>query len=278
MPVFVRQPLLKPEVEEQLKHDLEMYWDAGLNGLAIAEKLGFGIRGPYEKLKPCYVYFYRRKFELLPRRSPPRPVGESRYKNSPKELKMLSFNEFERTLNHKLAARNFHDKRQRTFLILHYWTPLRKSEIYERTIDNFEIQPSALIIHLLRKKKAHKRTVKDEPIKIPRAFPLMDEVVEYLQKGQWGGPHNPTNRPWRISHWTAWKYVNSIFEGYYGHFFRFEFITNGLEDPLTSFDELVAKTGLHIVTIQKYVAEGMRHQDTFDSRMLERIEKENKRA
>lgn len=275
MSSFIRQPLLKPEVEEQLKCELSDLWGAGFNGAYIVDKLGFGVPGSkYEKLRPCYLYFYRAKFGLPKRREGACRKGESRYKVSPKELKMLSFSEFEDKLNERAPANTFHNRRKRTYLILHFWTPLRKSEIYDRVIGDFEVHPEYLIIHLLRKKKKHKRTVRDEPIKIPRAFPLMDEVVSYLQHDSWGGSHNRAGRPWRISHTTAWNYVNSVFENYYSHFFRFEYITKGLEDPATSVAELVSKTGLHFVTINKYIADSIRHQDTFDKRLLERVRAE----
>jgi len=68
------------------------------------------------------------------------------------------------------------------FNILHYWIPLRKSEIYERVIYDFEIKSDLLTIYLSRKKKKCARNVTDEPINVPLAFPKMDEVVEWLQK------------------------------------------------------------------------------------------------
>lgn len=272
---FARQPLLKPEVETQLKKDMSKLWSQGISGRVIATQLNFGKSGTlYEKVKPEYIYFYRQKFNLPLRQKPPFAKGESRYKNSPKKLRMLSFKEFKEKLDKYAPGKTFYEKRQRTFLILHFWGPLRVSELFERSGDDLEVQPDFVTIHLLRKKKKYKRTVDDEPLKIPRAFPLMEEVVDWLQGKQWGGPHNPRNRPWRISYQTAWRYVNEVFEGYYSHFFRFEFITQGLEDPLTNVVELVAMTGLNFITIQKYIAAGTRHQDTFNTRKLERLKSE----
>ncbi len=200
---------------------------------------------------------------------------------------MLSFTEFEKRLDEKCPKRPS-NQRQRTYLILHFWSPLRKSEIFDRKFSDFQISEDALTIHLQRKKKKYAKASDEEPLKIPLAFPLMEEVVAYLQKKKREpDPKNPDkiwvteknywakdDRPWKISPQTAWTFVNSVFKGYFPHAFRFRYITSGLEDPLTSFDELVAKTGLHIITIQRYIKAGFRHQDTFDQRMLARVKAE----
>ena len=67
---------------------------------------------------------------------------------------------------------------------------MRESEIFERVQNmpiedgkirnDFEILPDKLTIHLLRKKKKYHKEP-DEPISIPRVFPLVEEVVEFLQ-------------------------------------------------------------------------------------------------
>jgi len=123
----------------------------------------------------------------------------------------MSPTEFIQTLNRKITPNSFHNRRKRAYLILHYWTPLRKSEIYEREIEDFEIdrENRVLIIDLFRKKK--KREEK-EPIEVPLDFPLMDEVVAWLENREWDG------RPFNISHQTAWLWVKDTFKTYYPHF------------------------------------------------------------
>jgi hypothetical protein len=64
---FGQDPLLTEEAEEKLKSELGKLWDEGLKGPEIAEKLGFGKPGPYEKLKLDHIYFYRIHFGLEPR-------------------------------------------------------------------------------------------------------------------------------------------------------------------------------------------------------------------
>lgn len=64
---FGQDPLLTEEAEEKLKSELTELWEKGLKGPEIAEKLGFGKPGPYEKLKLDHIYFYRTHFGLKPR-------------------------------------------------------------------------------------------------------------------------------------------------------------------------------------------------------------------
>lgn len=68
-------------------------------------------------------------------------------------------------------SKNFYVRRKRAYLILHYWTPLRKSEIYDRTINDFETKKGELVIHLRRKKKKYKHIDDEEPLEVPLAFP-----------------------------------------------------------------------------------------------------------
>jgi hypothetical protein len=94
-PDYVRQPLLTPEVEDQLKTEMAPLWDSGLYGRQIVELLEFGEPlTKYSKVKPNYVYFYRRKFDL-PIRQLPRfsrdtetypDLPRHRYKHTPKNL------------------------------------------------------------------------------------------------------------------------------------------------------------------------------------------------
>jgi hypothetical protein len=266
---FVRSPVLKPALRKKLKEKLTPLWQRpDMTAPMIAKELKFGLSGTdFQKLKMYHVYFYRAKFGLPPRRE--RIKGFSRYKNKQEEL--MSYETFCEVLDKKLDRKTFHHRRQRSYLILHYWTPLRKSEIYERVISDFEIKSDLLTIHLLRKKKKYSRNVTDEPINVPLAFPKMDEVIEWLQKKEWKKNNNPLNRPWNISHQTAWRYVNQIFPGYYPHFFRFNYITEEANDPETSLAELRAKTGLHIVTLNSYLMKSERLQEAIDRRRLKRI-------
>jgi len=256
---FVRQPLLEKEVEEQLKDELSELWLAGKKGREIAQELNFSeptiqvngkeVKNPYAKVRPEYVYYYRQKFakespELFPiRRKPSFAQGEQRYKVAPEELDIIEPEEFIETLNEKLPYDSFYARRARSFLIVLFYTPLRSSEVYERTISDFKITKSKIIINLLRKKKNHKPTDKKEPAEIDRVLPLVDELVEYLQAKEWKkeikkkgkvvkdeetGEVLLNQRPWKISHDTARDYVRQLYPDGYCHWFRFNWITKRL--------------------------------------------------
>ena len=74
---FKRQPLLEPEVEEQLKEEFLPLWLSGVLGKDISEKLEFGVKdSPYAKVKPHYVYFYRLKWQKLHLKKPKKSLKE----------------------------------------------------------------------------------------------------------------------------------------------------------------------------------------------------------
>lgn len=267
--------MLKPEIEAQLEKDMLKWWRGGYLAKDIADKLDFGKPGVYEKLKTFHVYFYRSKFGFPRRQRPPRGKGQSRYKHKPKELGVMSPDVFVEMLNAKVPKNpSFHRCRKRTYLILHYWTPLRKSEIYERVIDDFEITNSKLIIHLLRKKKDHKPSDDDEPVSVPLAFPLMGEVIEWLEGRLWNTKSNKNHIPWRIGKDTARNYVKEVFEDYYPHFFRFNWVSDATSDPETSIRELVAKTHLTLPALMKYIVTDEKSEAAIDQRKLQRLQKQ----
>ena len=261
MSVIHRQPVLTAEQQEKLEARLTPLWKEGLTAPEIAEELAFGIAGSeWEKLKAYHVYFYRSKFGLEPRRV--RESGIPRYKEKHEEVMKPS--EFIDTLNSKPDRSLSRHRRRRAYLILHYWTPLRKSEIYERNIEDFTIDKKkrVLKIDLFRKKK---RATEKEPINVPLDFPLMNEVVEWLESKDWQG------RPFNISATTALNWVKDTFATYYPHFFRFNFITDGFDDADTTITEMRQKTGLSVATLDKYLTRSARAEERMDRRRLDKL-------
>ena len=208
---FVRQSLLKPEIEEELKEIIDILWNSKnpdtdkyeYSGQEIAEMLKFGKSilvnkketNPYASLKPEYIFFYRQKFKLPLRKkasfakttdSVEAGLRKTRYKVEPEDLGLISTKAFVELLNTNLPKfDSFYYKRARSYLIVLFWTPLRSSEVYERVITDFEITETKVIIHLLRKKKRHEIGDKDEPVEIEREFPLVEELVSYLKSEVW---------------------------------------------------------------------------------------------
>ena len=294
MPDYTRQPLLSPEIEDRLKTEMKPLWDAGLYGGQIATILEFGIPGTaYAKVKPNYVYFYRQKFEKefqeekspisFPIRQPPRfakdaeryaDLRATRYKKIPEEFGVLMPEEFVEELNKKLPlpAQHRYTECARAYLILHYWSPLRESELFERLRKDFEITKDEIIIHLLRKKKGHKPGDKDEPNMIRREWNLVEEAVGWLER------FDEDERPFNFEAETARNYVRTVFEGRYPHYFRFSWISDKIDDlPNTTMREIAGKTYLTISAVERYIMKGKRLQKKIDDRTTERLKARTKK-
>lgn len=309
---FTRSPVLKPEIEVQLATEMKPLYESGLSAKQITAILQFGEKGTiYEKLELYHIYFFRSKFNkgkqgkstehLAPFKGefPPRKwrggskTGQHRYKD--KKKKVMFWQEFKQKLNAELPDSNWHTRRKRSFLILSYWVPLRKSELYDRVIDNFKITGvpgnGFLTIDLYRKKKYYARnekgeiTAETEPIDIPRKMPLLEEVIDWVFKKDkfgneaWRLPNNPTNRPWRISCTTALNWIKeALGEDYYNHYLRFNYITKAVEKskdpPGPLLLKLRKKTGLNTQTLEFYIMANPKYRTSIDEREIEDLELE----
>ncbi|MFC1487254.1 hypothetical protein ACFLRN_06180 [Thermoproteota archaeon] len=280
---FKRESLLTPKEEVELMIDMFTPWSRGMKGSNIALKLQFGVEGSkYEKLKPEYVYFYRQKFERLHQAEPEEfplsfPIrvkpkfaqGEQRYKHAPEDVRIIDDEDFYTALDENLGYDSFYSRRARSYLLVQFHTPLRVSEIIERAINDFEIKEDEVTIHLLRKKKRHKPSDKDEPISIPRALPLVSEIVDWLEGEEWKTDRNAEFRPWNISHDTARNYVKELFPKLYPHYFRFRFLMNELSYN-TPIDELKSKTRLTMSALERYLKSPKVVEKRFNKRLVER--------
>ena len=300
---FTRQPLLNTEDETKLKEAMLPLWKKGTSGKDIASELKFGVRGSiFEKIKREYVFYFRQKFnddeaesnkeffgKFPPRRKAPFAKGTPRYKcGHPRELGLMPVNEFVETLNAKLPFYSDKSKMIRSYLILSYFTPLRSSELLERQIpddkkSDFEITATEIILHLLRKKKKKNPRIKDEEISIRRSFPLVEEVVDYLQSKKWRYKlkkkhrRNPNEKinffPFRFSKGSAWNYTQSIFKFHFPHFFRFNYISEEANQPSATFLKLVSKTQLSLQTLNKYLITNKKTATEVDDAREERYRK-----
>ena len=277
--VFTRSPKLRPDIETQLKEEMKPLWKSGLTAKQIAYRLGFGeprfridrdfVPDPrYEKLRTYHVWFYRQKFGFQHRRkSAQGGKGKSRYKVKHKEV--MSFVEFQMTLNEKVAKIDEpYCQRMRAFLILLYWTPLRNTEIIERVRRDFTIKDGMLKIDLYRKKKYYRPNAEPEPFFLRTTYPMVDEVISWVDR------FDKNERPFDFKRWTAWNYVRQVFPTYYPHFFRFNYITRGVnnaEEPGSLIRALLEDTGLDIATVSEYVMADSRFRNSLNDRELELI-------
>jgi len=308
MSSFKREPLLSSDVEEQLKEAMLPLWKSGVPGRKIAQQLQFGVKETlFEKVHPDYIFYYRHKFNTsvknsdkknynkffgkFTRRKKPAfskidpNVRDKRYKFKPRELELMPVEQFIETINKKLPydddPEHSYYRRVRSFLIFLYFTPLRSSEIYERVYieedHDFTITDKAITVHLLRKKKKYHED-KDEPINVPREYPLVNELVEYLENKEWQKTDRETgeitnHRPWNISRWTANNYVKEVFPNHYPHFFRFNYLTEEAHQPKADYILLKSKSYLTMSAMNKYLFTTEKTEDEVDKGRLERYRK-----
>ncbi len=300
-----RKSLLTPEVEEKFRKDMHPLWLAGMSGSKIAKKLDFEVIGsPLEKVKLNYPYFYRLKWQkqhikepkkypliFLRRKDPAFEIGYQRYKHHPDDLGVISQDEFIEALNEKIPKPSedmwwqdsFTARRARAYLITHFYAPLRCSEIRECNIRHYELTDEVLIMHLLRKKKHHKSTDRDEPMEIPLSWRLMDEVIDWVQpkrkeetkykkwteenkeaikenqKNKYNKEYTKKdelqyNCPFGFSESTGRNYVRKIFPNRFPHNFRFSWITDKINRfPIVKISHIRAKTYLTYSAIESYI-------------------------
>jgi hypothetical protein len=261
-----RQPILEPEVEEELKIALEPLWTEGLTAQQIAERLEFGVAdGNYKKLKPMHVWFYREKFGFK-RRKKGIKKGEHRY--HAKRNTVMTFQEFEETLNKELPYSDDPEVRmKRAYMILSFWTPLRKSEILERLRKDFTIESGALKIDLYRKKKRYPKNAETEPFFLPLTTPILKEVTDWVFK------FKKDERPFNFDGWHAWRYVKDVF-GLYPHYWRFDWVTKAImeaDNVAAIIPELLRDTGMDTSTILNYIMKNPRTRTSITDRTLDTL-------
>lgn len=209
-----------------------------------------------------------------------------RYKYGKKE-ELLSFQDVQERVE---AARNRLNLENLAYFWLLYYTGVRKSEAYERTIEDAEITDSFFIIDFHQRKK-HGSTV--PPIKLPRSFPGVDVLCEQLlwaqkrkplqkliiyspEKGrketqrvraQWLFPH--INRTW------ADQIVKRVLgKEYYPHFLRLNRLTEIGSDEKASITRLKSFSGIKSIrAMEAYLGVTEKEQDAAIDFMAKQIEK-----
>lgn len=266
-----RQPTLTESVEETLKEELEPLWNRGLSAKNIAEILNFGDEGQYKKLKVYHVYYYRTKFELPPRVK--RQSGIPRYKHRPDSIEPASPDEVYKSLNkvyrldYPIKSMVRQSKMSRAFLWVLYYTPLRKSEIYERSLKDFQIARSEdmgsfILIDLYRKKKivTEKKPAQKAPFYLSLEAPHSVEVLDWLRDRMQQVDHNMDMLAFPISSWQAWSTVKKVFPDAYPHYYRFKYITDRASNPMVPIEDLLVETDLNIMTLRRYMMTGERQR------------------
>lgn len=306
---FSRAPLLEPEVEVELATAMLKPWADGLSAKAIADKLGFGsTHTHFAKLQPRHIFSYRIKFNEGGVSEKTKHLrrfkhaftarqtrygkhigiakGEYRYKVEPGRV--LTFPEFRDALNEAVPIVHTEDEyyskyvaRKRALLILHFWTPLRRSEVIERVRKDFSYEQGFLKIDLYRKKKRYRRNeqgkilAKTEPFFAALDLPLMHEVVDWIDK------FDENEKPFDISGGTSWRYCKDVFPDMCVHAFRFSWITgavNNAKSPGEILSTLLQDTGLSLDVLSVYIKSNARFRGVVNQTTLELIENAMKNA
>lgn len=176
-----------------------------------------------------------------------------RYKHG-KQEHIMSFEEVtQKVSDAKLAIDD------EAFFWLLYWCGVRKSEAYERMVEDFEITDTHLIVDFRQRKK---KGAKVDPLEIPLRYQGVDKIVEVvekakkcrasmkaiyvyiarkrtrqLRKARWIFPQIQSTKAWQIVH-------NVLGEGYYPHFLRLNRLSIIGSDPTASLTRLKSFSGI----------------------------------
>jgi integrase len=220
---FFRPPILDKATEEKLRKDLTPLWDEGFVGSEIAHILEFGVPDtPYSRLKTSHVYHYRKRFELKERQSHYTKRVEDVTPLSEFKRMLDSIPPFKQNNEHKIAM-------VRAYIILLYWSGLRKSEIYDRERQDFSVEGFGIVLDALRKKKNVPKRVK---MFLPNEFWGIPEVKIWLDRLR------ENQRPFPLTSTSSWSYVKRMDGRLYPHYFRANRLTTMADDPSTTYTEL----------------------------------------
>jgi len=256
MAVIVRRkPLLSPEEEEELKREMRKYRKLGLPWSEIAKLLEFGVEGSkWEKLKPEYIYHYRRKFGFpLDEEYKDRPRYPHRYKYG-KQQEPISASEFFRRIE-ALPKLTFHQRRKRAFNILAFYTGLRSGEIRMLRKRDIKVEGDTVTIYAFREKKGRTTPLEEKvkPVILNRRWKLVPEFLEYIEQFE------DEEQIFPISRTTAWKYVKDLFPKGYPHYYRLNRITDLCNTTNMTLVEIRNWTALHLTTIERYISRSERY-------------------
>lgn len=102
-------------------------------------------------------------------------------------------------------------------------------------------------------------------------LPLVNEAIKWIEM------FDEDERPFDISPKNAWLIIRNIF-GAYPHYWRFNYITKGIEnaeDVRTILPELLDDTRMDITTVTGYVMASPKHRAAISRRELQALRKKN---
>ena len=206
-----------------------------------------------------------------------------KYKHG-KIIESLSFQEIQEKV---AAAKPRMNREALAYFWLLYYAGCRKSEAYERTVEDCQIKEGSFIIDFHQRKK-HGAEV--PPLKFPLWFPGIDVACEQLKKATKRKPSKKlierftkqkrtTERikaKWLFPHIhrsQAGIIVKQILgPKYYPHFLRLNRITEMCSDPQLSLSKLKSFTGIKSLdALQSYMGVSEKEQDAVVDFMAKQI-------
>lgn len=130
----------------------------------------------------------------------------------------------------------------RAFVVLIYYTAIRRGEALRVTPEQFKITEGQIIFNVGARLK---HGIQTPPLKIPRTAQYVNDLVFAIQ-------HTASNQrifPYSVK--TAWNIIERAF-GTYPHFFRLSRITNFFQEGW-SIAQVRSWTGLTLTALNYYV-------------------------
>lgn len=170
-----------------------------------------------------------------------------------KKTKIVAFDEVKQKVIDAKLSNN-----EEAFFWMLYYCGVRKSEAYERVVEDFEITPTRLIVDFHQRKKSGDTV---DPLELPIYWYGIDKIVKAIEKArrklvvkaiyvQIEGKRVRTLKraKWifpKIQSTKAWQIVRGILgEGYYPHFLRLNRLTEIGSDPSASLTMLKSFSGI----------------------------------
>lgn len=209
-----------------------------------------------------------------------------------KQLEMKSFPEIQERIDKVSKSLTVESL---AYFVLLYYCGVRKSEGYERTVEDCTLSPSLFIVDFGARKKGGEKV---PPLEIPLEFPFMDILVKqylraskqraskkllirsehqknesYYKKARWLFPK--VNRSWAL---TIVKTV--LGDEYYPHFLRLNRITEIAGDPSSNLTRLKSFTGIKTIrALEAYMGTSRNEQKrAFDFMKKQISEKDQKES
>ena len=206
---------------------------------------------------------------------------EHRYKHG-KQEELMSFQEFR-----DRVERSHLNSEKKGFIWLLYYSGARKSEAYERTVEDCQVTAAHFIIDFGKRKKGG-ATV--DPLEFPRSWPGIELLVSLCERAA-----QKRARKKRIfyqedkvrkskivrDHWifphiqsvTAWQIVKEILGSkYYPHFLRLNRLSEIGTDPTANLVRLKSYSGIKTIqALEYYLGKSKEEQDAALSWMERKI-------